>query len=177
MSEYRYLLDRAWPRSAGRGRVVWLMLNPSSADEERDDPTIRRCAGFSRRADAAGLTVVNLYGLRSVHPAQLWTHPDPVGPDNDATLITVLSAAAAHRWPVICAWGTCARSARVRAVVDLARAAGVSLLALGLTKDGHPRHPLYVPAAAVPLAYDPALPVQRREGLMSRPRPPRGAPA
>lgn len=155
MGEYRYLLHRAWSRAAGLRRVVWLMLNPSSVDEERDDPTIRRCAGFSRRAGAAGMTVVNLYALRSVHPDQLWTHPDPVGPDTDATLVTVLSAAAAHPWPVICAWGTSARSDRARAVVDLARAARVSLLALGLTKDGHPRHPLYVPAAAEPLAYAP----------------------
>lgn len=155
-SEYRYLLHRSLP-GVGRARVVWLMLNPSTADEDRDDPTIRRCAGFSRRAGAAGLTVVNLYALRAVHPARLWCHPDPVGADNDATLVAVLAAAATGGWPVICGWGTAARSDRVRAVVGLACAAGVPLLALGRTRGGHPRHPLYVPAAVVPTAYQPVL--------------------
>ena len=156
-SDYRYLLHRSLP-GAGRSRVVWLMLNPSTADEDRDDPTIRRCAGFSGRAGAAGLTVVNLYALRAVHPAELWCHPDPVGPENDITLQSVLAAAAAGGWPVICGWGTAARSDRVGMVVGLARAAGVPLLALGRTRHGHPRHPLYVPSVVVPTAYHPVLP-------------------
>lgn len=119
--------------------------------------------------------MVNLYALRAVHPAGLWCHPDPVGPDNDATLLAVLAAAAAGGWPVICGWGTAARSDRVRVAVGLARAAGVPLLALGQTRGGHPRHPLYVPSRVVPTVYQPVLPDQL-DLLAPRSRPPRAAP-
>ena len=153
MSDYRYLLDRTWSASAAVERVLWVMLNPSSADGHRDDPTIRRCVGFSARYGAAALTVVNLYALRSAVPAALWAHPDPVGPDNDEQLHHVLRAAAMEGWPVVCAWGVHGRSDRTRVVTDLIRTAGCTPLVLGLTSGGQPRHPLYVPGRNVPVPW------------------------
>lgn len=141
--EYRYTLDR--PRGilvspATRATAVFCMLNPSTADDENDDPTIRRCRGFMERWGSAGLLVVNLYALRSTDPRALWEHADPVGPENDHWL----HRAAGEGGEVVCAWGANAKPDRVRIAVALFRAAGARLLCLGTTKDGHPRHPLYV---------------------------------
>jgi hypothetical protein len=137
---YRNFLTRAWGESAP---AVWIMLNPSTADAFDDDPTIRRCISFTRRLapEAGGLIVVNLYALRATDPAELWTHPDPVGPAGDYYLI---SRAASVR-AVIAAWGVHgARNGRGAQVAAELTAAGVKLMCLGTTKDGHPRHPLYL---------------------------------
>lgn len=119
------------------------MLNPSTADAQLDDPTIRRCRGFAASWGYAGIEVVNLYALRSPAPAALWKHADPHGPENDHHLY----AAARQHGAVLCAWGRHARPDRVATAVALFRAAGVAdrdITCLGLTKDGAPRHPLYV---------------------------------
>jgi hypothetical protein len=138
--QYRYLLSR----DDGIGRpAVFIMLNPSTADAVADDPTIRRCRSFAATWGRSGILVLNLYALRSTHPAGLWRHPDPVGPDNDAWLTTV----AAFAGDVVCAWGANAKPDRVRQVVELLSAAGARMLCLGTTKPGAPRHPLYVPGA------------------------------
>lgn len=118
------------------------MLNPSTADEEVDDPTIRRCIGFSRRDGLSGLRVVNLFALRSTDPAGLADAWDPVGPENDAWIRDV--AARSHR--IVVAWGAhpLART-RIGAVVPILRGAeGRRLWCLGTTASGAPRHPLYV---------------------------------
>lgn len=78
---YRYWLCREW--SPGLDSLVWLMLNPSTADATQDDPTIRRCMGFARRWGYGGITVVNLYAYRATNPRDLLTAADPVGPEND----------------------------------------------------------------------------------------------
>ncbi len=144
---YRYTLTRTW----GDGQpVVWIMLNPSTADCFTDDPTIRRVRNFTQRLapDAGGLVVVNLYALRATDPNELWTHPDPVGPAGDY----YLGSRARQGDLVIAAWGThgaghkrspetLGRGANVAAEL---KAAGVQLHCLGTTKDGHPKHPLYV---------------------------------
>lgn len=125
------------------------MLNPSTADAAVDDPTIRRCTGFARAWGYGGLSVVNLYALRAKNPAdlklglRLETH-DPVGPDNDTFLRDTFITAAQRGMPVIAAWGANATSHRVDQVAALAAKAGVKFLALGTTRHGAPRHPLYL---------------------------------
>jgi hypothetical protein len=112
-------------------------LNPSTADAMQDDPTIRRCVGFAKRERCGGLVMLNLYGLRSTKPGALWSHPDPIGPENDATIERLI-----HPGDVLlAAWGSNARDPdRVASVARLLP----PLLCLGTTKHGHPRHPLYV---------------------------------
>ncbi len=87
-ARYRYRLDRAWERDDhGLGTVTWVMLNPSTADADVDDPTIRRCIGFSKAWGYNALTVVNLFAWRATSPRDLCAVEDPVGPDNEAHLI------------------------------------------------------------------------------------------
>lgn len=136
---YRYLLTRTW----GDGpAAAWIMLNPSTADAFADDPTIWRVIGFSRREGCGSVAVVNLYGLRATDPAELWKHPDPVGWHGDDYLT---APARLHADLVIAAWGAGgARKGRGNHAATLLRHIGVDLQCLGTTKDGHPRHPLYV---------------------------------
>ena len=155
MSEYRYLLQRSWTAAAPGRRALWVMLNPSTADDRKDDPTIRRCAAFSAGHGASGLAVVNLYALRCTDPAGLRRHGDPVGPENDSQIAASLAAAAAGGWLVICAWGARADAARAAQVLAAISGAGIAPLALGLTRRGHPRHPLYVAAAMKLVPYTP----------------------
>lgn len=142
---YRYSLVRRWGRGAP---ATFVMLNPSTADAERDDPTIRRCVGFARAIGADGLIVLNLYAYRATKPADLWLAEDPVGPDTDRVLEQRATIAASKGEPLIAAWGANARPDRVAQVLELP---GMSALtALGVTSYGAPRHPLYLPAAARP---------------------------
>jgi hypothetical protein len=94
---YRYVLTRRWVEGPLLG---WVMLNPSTADAERDDPTIRRCMGFARTWGFAGIIVRNLYAARSSSPAALWSHPEPGGPANDQYL-----AGTGVDQLTVCAWG------------------------------------------------------------------------
>lgn len=140
---YRYRLDRWWADGA---RAVFIMLNPSTADAEIDDPTIRRCIGFARAWRAPGLTVVNLFAFRATDPEALRGAAAPIGPENDETIAAVAYEAADKR--VVAAWGTHSfiggRGYQARKIV---KASGSMLCCLGRTKEGNPRHPLYVPAA------------------------------
>jgi hypothetical protein len=138
---YRYLLEREGDAlTAGAYRAVFLMLNPSVADAAVDDPTIRRCRAFAKLWGCDGITVANLYALRSTDPSALWTCDDPVGPENDDHIYTLGMC----HGRIVCAWGANAREDRVRAVVRVLRDVGASLLCLGVTKSGAPRHLLYV---------------------------------
>jgi hypothetical protein len=127
-------------RYTSKGTAAFLMLNPSTADATLDDPTIRRCRGFADSWDCNGIVVVNIYGLRSTDPSALWKHPDPVGPENDYYIRQVARECGA----VVCAWGVNAKPERIADVVKLVRATGAELYCLGVTKDGHPKHPLYL---------------------------------
>ncbi len=139
---YRYWLTRIW--DLDRPRACWIALNPSTADASVDDPTIRRCMGFSRRWGAGGIYVVNLFALRATDPRELRLPGDPVGPDNDAYL---KDAARAGFLCFVAAWGASAiAAARVEPVLAIFREHGRLLQCLGQTKDGAPRHPLYVRA-------------------------------
>ncbi len=139
---YRYALARAWAPGPG---IAFVLLNPSRADAEASDPTLARCMARARALGFGRLRVVNLFALRSPHPAALRCVPDPVGPDNDAALLR----AAAWADALLCGWGAGGRLHRRHAAV-LRLLGRRRLWHLGLTAGGHPRHPLYVPAAVAP---------------------------
>lgn len=142
---YRYALWRDW--DASLGRVCWVMLNPSTADAEEDDPTIRRCVNFSAAWGYGGIVVVNLYAFRATRPHEMLAEMDPVGPANDETIIEVLDSGLTKL--VVCAWGNHAPRERADAVVALLRRR-VTPHALRFTKSGAPQHPLYLPGDLVP---------------------------
>lgn len=137
---YRYQLSRRLVENpAERSPVLFVMLNPSTADADQDDPTIRRCLGFARDWGHTDLVVGNLYALRATNPKALRAdYRAAIGPDNDRWLRRLLTVATT----VVCAWGVHARPDRVARFQALA--AGRPLFCLGTTKGGQPRHPLYV---------------------------------
>lgn len=140
---YRYSLRRSWEWAGAI--ATWVMLNPSTADARVDDATIRRCIGFSREWGCSGLKVVNLYAYRATDPTELRTAPDPVGPLNDRYLRDACWVARTCGWPLIVAWGTNADPIRVKQFLTLLPR-GSELHCLGVTKDGHPKHPLRLAA-------------------------------
>jgi hypothetical protein len=145
--KYRYTLSRRW----AAGEVAsFVMLNPSTADAQIDDRTIGRCIAFARSWGMGGITVVNLYAYRATKPAALWLAEDPVGPENDWHLMEQAHFA----FLLIAAWGVNAKPGRVAEVLALP---GMDqLMALGVTKDGHPRHPLYLRGDARLTAWGPS---------------------
>lgn len=142
---YRYRLWRRWDSELRP--VVFVMLNPSTADADIDDPTIRKCIGFAKRLGFGGIEVVNLFGFRATKPADLWRATDPCGPDNRKHLGIVASAAGECDTPVICAWGAHARKApkHAESIRQLLIEKGCRPMALRLLNDGTPEHPLMLP--------------------------------
>jgi len=133
--QYRYVLVRRWARDS---MLACIGLNPSTADESVDDPTVRRWVGFARRQGFGGIVVGNLYGYRATDPRALWSVQDPVGPGNDAALRRIGAACRT----VLVSWGAVPRCRdRVYDVMALLR--GRNVVSLGRTKAGWPRHPLY----------------------------------
>lgn len=152
---YRYLLKRPCDDMlAPRAAAVFVMLNPSTADAQVDDPTIRRCRGFAKTWGCRGLVVANLYALRSTDPGALRGVQDPIGPENDRHLQEL----AREYGDIVCAWGSHAEPPRVEHVSRILRLAGARLWCLGTNKDGAPRHPLYVPADQRLARWDGAIP-------------------
>ena len=133
---YRYKLWRQW---ADRSMCVFIGLNPSTADETEDDPTIRRCIHFAQVWGHGGLVMLNLFALRSKRPDVLRKAPRPIGPDNDKH---IAEAVAQHERVVAC-WGVHGvlrgRGDQVEQMVGVDR-----LMCFGLTQSHQPRHPLYV---------------------------------
>lgn len=139
---YRYRLYRQWDDS--KPDVLFVMLNPSTADHNRDDRTISRCVGFARDWGYGGLLVGNLFALRSTKPAKLYICDDPVGPCNDAALRDM----AAQVDLIVAAWGDHgALQNRGDAVLQML--AG-KCHALKLNQSGHPAHPLRLPGHLKP---------------------------
>lgn len=138
---YRYHLTRSWDDLVDP--LTFVMLNPSTADAFVDDRTIGRCCQFARREGFGGVTVVNLYALRSTRPVHLWEADDPVGPSNDEVLLEALDTAVERGRPVVAAWGVNAKPDRVAWLLD--QPGAEHLHHLGLTKAGAPMHPLYRP--------------------------------
>lgn len=135
---YRHALHRRW----GPGPVLgWVMLNPSTATETQDDPTIARCLARARALGFGGIAVGNLFAWRATDPAALRGIADPLGAGADAALLEATRNAAR----IVCAWGNHgALLGRGAQVLDLLRATGRPLQHLGTTAQGQPRHPLYV---------------------------------
>lgn len=132
---YRYTLTREW--DPARGWACFIMLNPSTADATKEDPTVRRCIAFAKRWGYGGLEVVNIFAYRATAPTDLWPLSDPIGQENGTYI-----DAAVRRCPiVVAAWGVHG-AYRGRGAEVAARYAG--LKCLGTTQAGHPRHPLYV---------------------------------
>lgn len=136
--EYRYTLTRRWDE---RALVNFLMLNPSTADENTEDPTIRRCIGFANDWGYGGLIVTNIFAYRSTNPAHLYKVTDPIGPGNDEHILTTAKACAL----TVCAWGNHGQHlARGNAIRSLLIHAGIAARCLGKNAGGEPEHPLYV---------------------------------
>lgn len=148
---YRYRLTRTWEETLPV--LFWIMLNPSTADADVDDPTVRRCVGFARSFGCGGIDVRNLFAYRATDPSQLLLVKDPVGPDNDPHHIMAL-ATRCKSGPVVAAWGTKGSLLdRAERVLYLLKNWGVALHCLGKTKDGHPKHPLYLSAESTLLEF------------------------
>jgi hypothetical protein len=139
---YRYALRRSW--DAARPKVLFIGLNPSTADASRDDNTSRVCIGYARRWGFGGLLLGNLFAWRATDPALLRDVPDPVGSRNDAWLRALQDEAAL----VVCAWSDAgAWLGRDRAVLAWLRAPHC----LVRLKSGRPGHPLYKRAELRPV--------------------------
>lgn len=138
---FRYSLGRTWAAGAP---LVFVMLNPSTADADIDDPTIRRCAGFARSHGFGGINVVNLFAFRATKPKDLRAAGWPVGPDNDAHILQAARSAGA----VCVAWGdNAAGLQRPLTVLQLLAGEGIQPQVLDVTARGIPRHPLMLSAA------------------------------
>ncbi len=147
---YRYLLTRQV--GSGSRTATFVMLNPSTADATNDDPTIRRCIGFARQWGCGRLAVLNLFAIRATDPADMKRAADPVGPENRDWFDRTLSVPDAG--PVICAWGVHGEHrGQDQTVLGWLAGYGFEPLALGVTRDGHPKHPLYLPKSAEPLPF------------------------
>lgn len=141
---YRYSLYRNWDWQGYANCVMFLMLNPSTADHTENDPTIRRCIGFAKSWGYGGLVVCNLFAFRATNPAEMLAAVDPIGPGNDETLAYQRT----HVGLIVAAWGSHgthqSRGEAIKSVI------GRRLDCLGLTKQGQPKHPLYLAADTQP---------------------------
>lgn len=146
---YRYALTREW--DPGGRRVLFVMLNPSVATEVQNDPTVERCERRARVLGYGAFRVVNIFACRATDPRVLKQADDPVGPAND----DAIRDGVAWADDVIAGWG--AHGAHRDRGADVARILGqlgCRAMHLGLSKAGHPRHPLYIAYARQPVAWD-----------------------
>ena len=141
---YRYSLTRVW--KPGGPHAVFIMLNPSTATEIANDPTVERCERRARKLGFGAFRVCNIFAWRSTDPRALARLADPVGPGNDQAILEGCEWARQNAdGRVICAWGNHGELRnRGRTVERLLRRTGACLHHLGLTATGQPRHPLYV---------------------------------
>lgn len=134
---YRYALWRRWDMFDDR-MMIFIGLNPSTADEREDDPTIRRCIGFAKREGFGGIVMLNLFAFRTKSPEIMKRATDPIGPDNDRIIMSYDRTGCVF----VGSWGTAGnylgRAKQVRELINQ------PFYCLGLTVDGEPRHPLYL---------------------------------
>ena len=145
---YRYTLGRRW--HPGKPIVAFLMLNPSTADENVLDPTLKRCMNFAGQWGYGGMEIANLFAYRSTNPQLLRHLDDPVGPENDRHILEVEQRCAM----IVAGWGVHGTYRnRVNAVLTL-RQYPEKWFCLGTTKNGEPRHPLYLASTTMPQPYN-----------------------
>lgn len=142
---YRYELRRIWQSKTGL--VCWVMLNPSTANANFDDPTIRRCMGYTAQWGYGGIVVTNLFALRSKDPKELYKSDDPIGPENYHYIFQASWGAAL----TVAAWGIKGRYLKQDEKV-LAQLTDVHYLTL--TKDKQPGHPLFLKGNLRPIKWD-----------------------
>jgi len=146
---YRYKLWRSW--DTGKAPAMFLMLNPSTADAEKNDPTVERCERYARSWGYGGLLVCNLFAYRATDPKDMKMVSDPVGPDNNAAILDSAEQASI----VVGAWGNHGSYlGRAESVRRLLRLSGVDLYCLKITKLKQPSHPLYLRKELKPILFD-----------------------
>ncbi|MEM9551865.1 MAG: DUF1643 domain-containing protein [Pseudomonadota bacterium] len=147
---YRYSLTRVW--DPGGDKVMFVMLNPSTATEVQNDPTVERCERRARTLGYGSFQVTNIFAWRDTDPRQMRKAKDPVGPANDDAIL----AGADWADRIVAAWGTHGehldRGPQVEAML---RKAGHNLFQLGVSKSGHPKHPLYISYTQQPEIWKP----------------------
>lgn len=144
---YRYLLTRRWSEGP---RALFVMLNPSTATEVQNDPTVERCERRARALGYGAFRVTNIFAFRATDPKVMRASGDPVGPDNDRAILDGVDWADS----ILCAWGNHGlHMNRGDEVAALLRSTGAALSHLGLTGQGQPRHPLYVGYGQQPQAW------------------------
>lgn len=163
----RYMLERDWRRAVDGTKknkvVTFVMLNPSTADAHKDDPTISRCSAFARRWGYDRMIVVNLFAHRATEPDVLLMkgiEPMPDDNDNNAFIFRALQESQL----TIAAWGAHPAACRRDEYVTnhVVRRHGFELHCLGFTKDGHPRHPLYLRGDTQPELYHRLILIHRK---------------
>lgn len=145
--QYRYGLSRVW--NTDTPPLLFIMLNPSTADEHRNDPTVARCETRARSMGYGGVMIANIFAFRATRPQDLKLADAPVGALNDA----VLTHWTRQAGMTIAAWGV--HGGHQNQAPKVAQTLDGPLYHLGLTKDGHPRHPLYVSFATQPAEWRP----------------------
>lgn len=146
--QYRYSLSRVWDTDAER--VMFVMLNPSTATEVQNDPTVERCERRARILGFGGFRVTNIFAWRATDPRDMKAAKDPVGPQNDQ----ILQDGAEWADRIIAAWGVHgAHLDRGAKVAEMLQTQSKPLFHLGLSKAGHPKHPLYLPYVQQPVLW------------------------
>jgi hypothetical protein len=149
---YRWWLSREWDE--GGTWCAFIGLNPSTADENADDPTIRRCINFARSWGHNGLLMLNLYAYRATDPREMWDAQNKgISISGVQNYFSDLILRPTTQFPqvsrLIAAWGT-GGGERGKEFGIAARMVGVKLDCLMKTKHGHPQHPLYLPSGLLP---------------------------
>ena len=148
--KYRYQLWRIWDRS--KPRVMFIMLNPSTADANIDDPTIRRCIGFAKSWGYGGLYVGNLFAFRATKPTELLSVSDPTGELNLQNIILMM----AECEMVIFAWGneSIIKKFKANKILKMSKSMYRDNYYIELAKGGTPKHPLYLKGDLKPKLFE-----------------------
>jgi hypothetical protein len=160
---YRYELRRIW--DARKRLLVACLLNPSTADDETDDPTLRELIYFAKLWGYGGLSVVNLNAFRAAHPSEMMAQTTCVGPKNSEFIDAAFAFACHQGTPFLVAWGNDGdHLGRDEWFIARARLHAVSLICLGKNRDGSPKHPMSrgrhrIPRDQQPTMFRDALPV------------------
>lgn len=143
--KYRYSLWRIW--EGGKGVVTFIGLNPSTADENIDDPTIKRCINFAKSWGYGGIYMVNLFAFRATDPKVMKATDYPVGSDNDKWIKQLIDESEI----AVAAWGNHGKHLRRDRTVK--KLIGSKLHCLEKSKDGNPKHPLYLKKDLTPISF------------------------